>query len=71
MKHGSRGVTPTLNLGDNTGDTRATVLIIDATRVADVRVYDDEINPTVTAEVWNGRWKCASNFNSRQHDWSL
>jgi DNA (cytosine-5)-methyltransferase 1 len=38
---------PTLNAFDNGGDTRATVLIIDGTRVGDVRVYDDEIMQTV------------------------
>lgn len=41
------GVSPTLNVFDNSGDTRATVLIIDGTRVGDVRVYDDEIMQTV------------------------
>ena len=40
------GVSPTLNAFDM-GDTRATVLIIDGTRVGDVRVYDDEIMQTV------------------------
>ena len=41
------GLVPTLNAFDNGGDTRATVLIIDGTRVGDVRVYDDEIMQTV------------------------
>jgi len=41
------GVVPTLNVFDNTGDTRATILIIDGTRVNDVRVYNDEIMQTV------------------------
>lgn len=40
-------VTPTLNVFDNATETRATVLIIDGTRVGDVRVYDDEIMQTV------------------------
>jgi len=40
-------VTPTLNAFDNGGETRATVLIIDGTRVGDVRVYEDEIMQTV------------------------
>lgn len=81
------GVTPTLNLGDNTGDTRATVVILfepksafeenwgesevknalranasksshailfEATRVDDVRVYDDEIVPTVISRYGTG-----------------
>jgi DNA (cytosine-5)-methyltransferase 1 len=32
-----------LNAFDNGGESRATVLIIDGTRVGDVRVYEDEI----------------------------
>ena len=39
-------VTPTLNAFD-LGDTRATVLIIDGTRVGDVRVYEDQVMQTV------------------------
>lgn len=34
---------PTLNAFDNTGDSRSTVLIIDGTRVDDVRVYDGPV----------------------------
>ena len=34
-------VAPTLNAFDNTGESRSTVLILDGTRVNDVRVYDD------------------------------
>jgi DNA (cytosine-5)-methyltransferase 1 len=45
------GVVPTLNAFDNATETRATVLILDGTRVNDVRVYDDEIMQTVI-----GRW---------------
>jgi DNA (cytosine-5)-methyltransferase 1 len=41
------GVTPTLNAFDNATETRATVLIIDGTRVNDVRVYEDEVMQTV------------------------
>jgi len=48
------GVVPTLNVFDNTGDTRATILIIDGTRVNDVRVYNDEIVPTVVARYGTG-----------------
>lgn len=40
-------VTPTLNAFDNATETRATVLIIDGTRVNDVRVYEDSIMQTV------------------------
>jgi DNA (cytosine-5)-methyltransferase 1 len=43
------GVAPTLNAFD-CGDTRATVLIFEATRVEDVRVYED-YSPTV-ATYW-------------------
>ena len=41
------GVTPTLNAFDNATETRATVLIIDGTRVGDVRVYEDQVMQTV------------------------
>ncbi len=34
---------PTLNAFDNTGDSRATVLIIDGTRVNDVRIYEEPV----------------------------
>ena len=37
------GVCPTLNASDNTGEIRATVLIIDGTRVDDVRVYEGPV----------------------------
>jgi site-specific DNA-cytosine methylase len=33
-------VSPTLNVFDNSGESRATVIIFEATRVDDVRVYD-------------------------------
>ena len=43
-RHGfGGGVCPTLNAFDNTGDSRATVLIIDGTRVNDVRVYEEPV----------------------------
>jgi len=41
------GVSPTLNAFDNATETRATILIIDGTRVGDVRVYEDEVMQTV------------------------
>ena len=44
------GVAPTLNVFDNNGDTRATVLIFEATRVDDSRFYD-KYCPTV-ASYW-------------------
>lgn len=43
-------VTPTLNLFDNTSETRSTVLIFEATRVEDTRLYED-YSPTV-ATYW-------------------
>lgn len=48
------GVSPTLNAFDNATETRATVLIIDGTRVGDVRVYEDEIAPTVISRYGTG-----------------
>jgi len=44
------GVCPTLNAFDNTAETRATVLIFEATRVDDTRFYD-KYSPTV-ATYW-------------------
>jgi site-specific DNA-cytosine methylase len=41
------GVCPTLNAFDNATETRATVLILDGTRVGDVRVYEDQVMQTV------------------------
>jgi len=43
-----------LNAFDNTGDSRATVLIIDGTRVNDVRIYDDEITPCLKNRMGTG-----------------
>ncbi len=50
----SGGVVPTLNIFDNASETRATVLIIDGTRVNDVRVYEDGIVPTVISRYGTG-----------------
>lgn len=47
------GVMPTLNAFDN-GDIRTTILILDGTRVNDVRVYDDEIVPTIISRWGTG-----------------
>ena len=44
---------PTLNAFDN-GDIRTTILIIDGTRVNDVRVYDDPIIQTVISRWGTG-----------------
>jgi len=49
----SGGVMPTLNAFDN-GDVRTTILIIDGTRVNDVRVYDDPIIQTVISRWGTG-----------------
>jgi len=46
-------VMPTLNAFDN-GDIRTTILIIDGTRVNDVRVYDDPIIQTVISRWGTG-----------------
>jgi DNA (cytosine-5)-methyltransferase 1 len=48
------GVVPTLNRMDNNGEAFATVLIIDGTRVNDVRVYEDGIVPTVISRYGTG-----------------
>ena len=48
------GVVPTLNRMDNNGEAYATVLIVDGTRVGDVRVYEDQIAPTVISRYGTG-----------------
>lgn len=54
MKLGSRGgVAPTLNRMDNTGDSRATVLIFYGNRVDDIRFQGDVIN-TLQARMGTG-----------------
>jgi hypothetical protein len=50
----SGGVAPTLNAMDNNGEAFATVLIIDGTRVDDVRVYEDGIVPRVISRYGTG-----------------
>jgi len=50
----SGGVVPTLNAMDNSGESFATVLIIDGTRVNDVRIYEDGIMPTVISRYGTG-----------------
>ena len=47
------GVVPNLNLGENTGDTRATVLIFYGNRVDDIRIQGDVIN-TLQARMGTG-----------------
>lgn len=43
-----------MNAFDNANENRATVLIIDGTRVGDVRVYEDQIAPTVISRYGTG-----------------
>lgn len=50
----AESVSPTLNAHDNSGESRSTVLIVDGTRVNDVRVYDDGIMPTLKARMGTG-----------------
>jgi DNA (cytosine-5)-methyltransferase 1 len=47
-------VAPTLNAFDNTGESRSTVLIVDGTRVNDVRIYDNGIVPTLKHRMGTG-----------------
>lgn len=47
-------VSPTLNAFDNTGESRSTVLIVDGTRVNDVRIYEDGIVPTLKHRMGTG-----------------
>ena len=47
-------VSPTLNAFDNTGEARSTVLVVDGTRVNDVRVYDDDMVPTLKHRMGTG-----------------
>lgn len=48
------GVCTTLNAFDNGGESRATVLIIDGTRVNDVRVYESDTMQTVISRWGTG-----------------
>lgn len=47
-------VSPTLNAFDNSGESRSTVIIVDGTRVNDVRIYDDGIVPTLKHRMGTG-----------------
>lgn len=49
-----QNVSPTLNAFDNTGESRSTVLILDGTRVDDIRIYDNGIMPTLKARMGTG-----------------
>jgi DNA (cytosine-5)-methyltransferase 1 len=50
----NEAVSPTLNAFDNTGESRSTVIIVDGTRVNDVRIYDDGIVPTLKHRMGTG-----------------
>jgi DNA (cytosine-5)-methyltransferase 1 len=50
----NESVSPTLNAFDNNSESRSTVLILDGTRVNDVRVYEDNIMPTLKARMGTG-----------------
>lgn len=50
----SEKVSPTLNAFDNSGESRSTVIIVDGTRVDDVRIYDDGIMPTLKHRMGTG-----------------
>ena len=58
-------VVPTLNAMDNNGEAFATVLIIDGTRVDDVRVYEDGIVPTVISRYGTGGEMCQWFLNKK------
>ena len=47
-------LSPTLNGFNNMGGSRATVMIVDGTRVDDVRVYDDDVTPTLQSRMGTG-----------------
>jgi len=48
------GIVPTLNSFDNSGEAYATVLIIDGTRVDDVRVYESDTMQTIISRWGTG-----------------
>lgn len=47
-------MSPTLNAFDNAHETRATILVIDGTRVDDVRIYDDGLTPCLKNRMGTG-----------------
>jgi len=47
-------VAPTLNAFDNGTETRATVVVLDGTRVNDIRVWDDGLVPTLKERMGTG-----------------
>lgn len=50
----NNGLSPTLNAFDNSGESRSTVLVVDGTRVDDVRIYEDGIVPTLKHRMGTG-----------------
>jgi site-specific DNA-cytosine methylase len=67
----SGGVVPTLNAMDNNGEAFATILIIDGTRVNDVRVYEDGIVPTVISRYGTGGGNVPMVFQEQPIAYSL
>ena len=64
-------VAPTLNAFDNATEIRSTVLIIDGTRVDDVRVYEDGIVPTVISRYGTGGGNVPMVFEEQPIAYSL
>jgi site-specific DNA-cytosine methylase len=55
-----------LNAFDNATETRATILIIDGTRVGDVRVYEDQVMQTVIQRWGTGGGNVPMIFNNEE-----
>lgn len=62
----TEGIVPTLNAFDNANENRATVLIIDGTRVGDVRVYEDQVMQTVIQRWGTGGGNVPSIYSVRE-----
>lgn len=60
------GVCTTLNAFDNGGESRATVLIIDGTRVNDVRVYESDTMQTVISRWGTGGGNVPAIYSIRE-----
>jgi DNA (cytosine-5)-methyltransferase 1 len=60
-----------LNAFDNATETRATILIIDGTRVGDVRVYEDQIAPTVISRYGTGGGNVPMIFDNEPKAYSI
>ena len=60
-----------MNAFDNATETRATILIIDGTRVGDVRVYEDQIAPTVISRYGTGGGNVPMIFDNEPKAYSI